>query len=371
MRKIHLPPHLDFLSELIFRQRSVVGYGQLRALKVGGRGIALRQGINQYSLFLRNRKMSLLVIALLVITSMSAQQLPARSPFASNNFIWNPAMTAVEDYWEVGVTHQQEWVGFEDAPETTTIYGQYPVLKENFSLGGFLVLDEIKPIRNNTLALTYAYKLKFGPRKRRRSGPRTQAQLSLGLMLAMQQVFIDGGDYIVRDAGDPLQPVGELNEFVPNVGLGVFFASRPTGPNDKSFFYAGAGTNQILPQDITFRETLPTGNLERAFHGNATIGYRSVGTNFVIEPSFWLNTAGKNISNSQVNLNIEYPKAFWGGLSYSLNQTLALQLGYLLPGGFTDTDTIRLGLLGSFNMGGFGPARGLGYGFYVAYRTGA
>ncbi len=306
------------------------------------------------------------------LTLVQAQQLPARSPFVPNNFLWNPAMTAVEHFWELGVTHQQEWVGFEDAPQTTTIYGQYPFQKQNFSMGGFLSLDEIAPVRNNTLGITYAYKLGFGPRRgRRRGGPRREAQLSLGLMVAMQQVFIDGGDYLVRDVGDPLQPVGELNEFAPNVGLGVFFASRPTGPQDQSFFYAGAGTNQILPQDITFRETLPTGNLQRAFHGNATIGYRSYGNALIIEPSLWLNVAGENIANSQFNLHIENPKAFWGGLSYSLNQTLAVQLGYLLPGGFTEDDTIRMGLLGSFNMGGFGASRGLGYGFYLAYRTGA
>lgn len=306
------------------------------------------------------------------IPIVQAQQLPARSPFVPNNFLWNPAMTAVEHFWELGVTHQQEWVGFEDAPQTTTIYGQYPFQKQNFSMGGFLALDEIKPVRNNTLAITYAYKLGFGPRRsKRRSGPRREAQLSLGLMVAMQQVFIDGTDYLVRDVGDPLQPVGELNEFSPNVGLGVFFASRPTGPQDQSFFFLGAGTNQILPQDITFRETLPAGNLQRAFHGNATIGYRSHGNALIIEPSLWLNVAGENIANSQFNLHIENPKAFWGGLSYSLNQTLAIQLGYLLPGGFTGDDTIRMGLLGSFNMGSFGASRGLGYGFYLAYRTGA
>lgn len=313
----------------------------------------------------------MLVVTIVTLPTLEAQQLPARSPFIPNNFIWNPAMTAVEDFWELGVTHQQEWVGFEDAPQTTTIYGQYPFQKQNFSLGGFLALDEIEPVRNNTLAITYAYKLSFGPRRRRRSGPRREAQLSLGLMLAMQQIFIDGGDYLVRDVGDPLQPVGELNEFVPNVGLGVFFASKPTGPKDKSFFYAGAGTNQILPQDVAFRETLPSGNLERAFHGNATVGYRSAGNALTIEPSLWLNLAGKNISNSQFNLHLEKEQAFWGGLSYSLNQTLAIQAGYVLPGGFTDDDTIRLGLLGSFNMGSFGASRGLGYGFYLAYRTGA
>lgn len=316
----------------------------------------------------------LLAIAVYLFPNeLTAQQLPARSPFAANSFLWNPAMTAVDNYWEAGVTHQQEWVGFEASPQTTTVFGAYPFQKEHFSLGGYLQLDEITPLTNNTLAVSYAYHLEFASRRarRRRKNGRKEAQLSLGLMLAMQQTFLDGSDFITRDPDDPLEPIGELNEFSPNVGFGVFFASKPTGPEDKSFFYAGAATNQLLPQDITLSDRTPTGNLERAFHGNATIGYRSWGSSVVIEPSFWFNLAGKNIGNSQFNLTIEKPAAFWAGISYTLNQTLGVQVGYSVPGGLADNDLIRIGLLGSFNMGSFGASRGLGYGFYLAYRAGA
>lgn len=306
-----------------------------------------------------------------LVSTLSAQQLPARSPFAANNFLWNPAMTAVDDYWEAGVTHQQEWVGFDASPQTTNVFGAYPFQKQNCSLGGYLQLDEIAPLTNNTLAISYAYHLEFASRRaRRRKGPRKEAQISLGLMLAMQQTFLDGSEFIVRDEDDPLEPIGELNKFAPNVGFGVFFASRPTGPKDKSYFYAGAATNQLLPQDVTLSNTVPTGNLKRAFHGNATIGYRSWGNSVVVEPSLWLNLAGKNISNSQFNLTIEKPEAFWGGISYSFNQTMGIQVGYSLRGGFTKDDVMRIGVLGSFNMGSFGPQRGMGYGFYLAYRTG-
>jgi len=323
---------------------------------------------------INNQLYGVLVVLLLscICSDLTAQQLPARSPFAANNFLWNPAMTAVDDYWEAGVTHQQEWVGFDASPQTTNIFGAYPFQKENFSLGGYLQLDEIAPLTNNTLAITYAYHLEFASRRaRRRKGPRKEAQLSLGIMLGMQQTFLDGSEFIVRHEDDPLEPIGELNEFTPNVGFGVFFASRPTGAQDKSYFYAGAAANQLLPQDITLSDTPPTGNLERAFHGNATIGYRSWGSSLIIEPSLWFNLAGENISNSQFNLTIEKLQAFWGGISYSFNQTMGIQVGYSLPGGFTKDDVIRIGMLGSFNMGSFGAQRGLGYGFYLAYRTGA
>lgn len=302
-----------------------------------------------------------------------AQQLPGRSPFATNSFMWNPAMTSPEPLeWEVGATHQQEWVGFESSPQTTTIYGQYPVPKQNFSFGGYLSLDEIEPLRNNVLGLTYAYKLGFGSRRsrrrRKRARTRKDAQLSIGLQLAMQQTFVDGANYITLHPDDPLQPVGEFSVIVPNVGAGLYFASRPSGPDNKSYFFVGAGTNQILPQDVTFREELPTGNLRRAFHANGTVGYRAQNNSLIIEPSLWINTAG-NVVNVQANIHVEMERQFWGALAYALNQTANVQLGYILPSGIVDGDAIRIGLQGSFNVGGFGGARGLGYGFYLAYRA--
>ena len=303
---------------------------------------------------------------LLVVTAVQAQQLPQRSPFVNTNFIWNPAMTAFEDYWEVGLSHRQEWVGFEDAPQTTAIYGQYPFMKQKTSLGGYFLLDQITPIKNNILALTYAYKI-GGPKRRLRNG-RNHQQLSIGLMASMSHIFVDGADIVVIDEDDPLRPVGEVNEFIPNVGAGIFYASKPTGPSDASFFYVGLGVNQLLESDLKLRETEPAGNLQRAFHGNATLGYRAAGESLVIEPSIWANFAGANIVDAQLGFLIEKPEAFWAGAHYSLSQTLAIQLGYLLPGGFQEGDTLRMGALASFNLGGFGAARGLGYEFYLAYR---
>lgn len=114
----------------------------------------------------------------------------------------------------------------------------------------------------------------------------------------MQQIFIDGVDYLVCDVGDFLQFVGEFNEFVLNVGLGVFFVLKFIGFKDKSFFYVGVGINQILLQDVVFCEMLLSGNLECVFYGNVIVGYCFVGNVLMIELLLWFNLVGKNISNS-------------------------------------------------------------------------
>jgi len=304
------------------------------------------------------------------ISFLNAQQLPIRSGFEATGFLWNPAMTAFENNWEAGITHHQSWVGFEDAPQSTAIYGQYPFEKEPASIGGFLLLDEIKPIRNNIIGMTYAYKLSFGSKRSRKksSEPRKNAQLSIGLLAAMHQIFVRGGGFTTQHANDPLEPLGELNELSLNIGAGVFYASRLAGKNGQSYFYAGLGSNQLIPKDLLVNQGEVTGNLRRSFHGNASIGYRSVGNQLIIEPSLWFNLAAKNILNSQLNLKIEHIKAFWTAIHFSLNQTLGIQLGYKLPGSFGNNGQLRLGILGDFNLGGFGTERGLGYGFYIAYK---
>ncbi|RME92096.1 MAG: type IX secretion system membrane protein PorP/SprF, partial [Bacteroidetes bacterium] len=132
-----------------------------------------------------------LALSFFASVDLVAQQLPARSPFGASDFMWNPAMTAVEHEWEAGILHHQDWTGFEDSPQSTSLYAQYPFVKKNASLGGYFLFDEIRPIRHNMLAVSYAYKLKFGPgKRRRRRSKRQQAQLSFGLSASMSHIFI-------------------------------------------------------------------------------------------------------------------------------------------------------------------------------------
>jgi hypothetical protein len=47
---------------------------------------------------------------------------------------------------------------------------------------------------------------------------------------------------------------------------------------------------------------------------------------------------------------------------------LSVQLGYILIKGLPSDAAMRIGAMGSYNIGTFGRARGVGYEFYAAYR---
>ena len=102
---------------------------------------------------------------------MTAQQLADRSNFFETGFIWNPAMTAATEAWEMAVVHREQWTGLGQTPRTTTVSAQYPFVDDNMSLGGYFLYDEIKPLVSSTIGLSYAYKLYLGGGKTKQLAP--------------------------------------------------------------------------------------------------------------------------------------------------------------------------------------------------------
>ena len=54
-----------------------------------------------------------------------AQQKPHYTQYLMNQYILNPAITGIENYTDVKLSHRHQWVGINDAPVTTyfTIHG--------------------------------------------------------------------------------------------------------------------------------------------------------------------------------------------------------------------------------------------------------
>lgn len=289
------------------------------------------------------------------------QQLSSRSPFSETSFMWNPAMTAPYDYWEMGLNYRQEWMGFKDAPRTATMQVEYPFEAENMSLGGYFIHDSTSPITLNTAGFTYAYRLQLG----RRQG---LEQLSIGLNATLSHVYVNGMDLVVNDQDDELLPSGENNKVSPNIGFGLFYTSYSRDDFSRTYFFAGLAVNQILPLSVLLDDFGGSGNLERALHGNMIIGTRIVNGEMFIQPSAWIDFSMPSIISSNLNVKLELEEAFWAGLNYSTTQTVSIQGGVIVHNDFTQDGTMRIGTSASYNVGQFGKLRGLGFEFYLAYR---
>ena len=177
----------------------------------------------------------IILFFLLLPFFVQAQQLPEASNFSATNFIWNPAMTAPMDYWEVSGTHRQQWMGFDDAPSTTGVGFQHPFIDQNMSVGGFIQHDRIHPLHSNAISFTYAYKLEF----------MREHQLSIGALASLSEYHINSDDIVVDNGNDGLIPGDETTQMKSNAGIGLYYQSYNGGDFDKTYYYAGIGLSLI------------------------------------------------------------------------------------------------------------------------------
>ncbi len=295
---------------------------------------------------------------------LDAQQLADRSNFRDLSFIWNPAMTGEGDYWEVSTLYRQQRVGFKDAPKTMNIAGQFPILDYNMSLGSFFVYDDLGPINLTTVGLTYAFQFEPGFNR----GDR----LSIGLLGVFSQFAVNALNVDVIDEDDVLLPIGEKSKFVFNTGAGVYYVSHSNADSrrrEKSYFYFGVGTNQLLPSNLFFEGRDDAINYKRAIHANGIIGGRILNEGFFIEPYLWVNYATPNLFEGEAGVILEVEESMWGGIALSSNESLTIQAGYIVADGLIYKDSnIRLGTSATINLGNIGSERGTSFGFYIAYR---
>ncbi len=303
---------------------------------------------------------NILLLLLFLPTLAFSQQLAHKSAFNEIGFVWNPAMTASNEFMEFGATFRQQWMGFQDAPRTATLGMQFPFLDNNMSLGGFIMVDQTKPLRTNSLSVTYAYKLELGLAD--------YDQLSIGFLGTISESHIDNRNVIVNDIDDELLPNSTSTKIIPNAGFGLYYTSYSKGMFDENYFFAGLGANQLIPINLTYGTSETATNLKRVIHANALFGYRFINEDIAIQPSAWANYAADNLFNVNLGIKMERYQSFWAGLSYSTDQTISMQAGVILKNDFLKDGTLRIGTLGTYNVGRVGQYQGLGYEVYVAYR---
>jgi type IX secretion system PorP/SprF family membrane protein len=62
-----------------------------------------------------------------------AQQRPYYTQYILNNFLINPALAGIENYWDVKTSHRIQWQGVQDAPVTTYLTFHGPLKKQGYA----------------------------------------------------------------------------------------------------------------------------------------------------------------------------------------------------------------------------------------------
>lgn len=293
------------------------------------------------------------ILSLVIFCSLSvfSQQRPHFSQYILNNFIINPAVAGIENYWDVKASHRLQWVGLKDAPVTTyvTIHGpfkksdygretpttvhsdvdnprgtaywdEYTKAEPHLGFGATFVSDKTGPLTTNNASASLAYHFGISPK----------TSLSIGLSFGFNNLTIDRekvnfGEYkddpvLYSDISNNL-----YNKFNPDAAAGIWLYS--------SDFFLGLSAQQILGSSIDFynpdsaalRKSGPGILVPHLF---ATAGYRMfLSEDWNVLPSATLRSVKSLPLGIDANVKFQYKDLFWFGAGYRYQDGFSGMLG--------------------------------------------
>jgi type IX secretion system PorP/SprF family membrane protein len=257
------------------------------------------------------RAIYIIILALFTgLSGVKGQQLPHYTQYMFNDFVINPALAGVYDYYQIRTNHRFQWVGLMDPPLTNSIAFYGPHANLDMGYGGYVYNDVTGPTSRTGITGSYAYNIAIT----------SDIRLSMGISASMMQFRVDGTQLNPKDVSDPsiLQTVSTT--YLPDAGLGVYFYADE--------FYAGLSVAQLLNNNIKIFEN-KNGLNRLKTHINLTGGYRfQVDPDWVLEPSVMIKgTAPKELS-FDVTAKTEWKQMVWGAVSYRYHEAIAILVGY-------------------------------------------
>ena len=289
-------------------------------------------------------KRIIVIIGLFGCFTVSAQQRPYYTQYIMNNYIINPAVAGIENYWDVKASHRLQWVGLQDAPVTTylTIHGplkksaydresatsfhasgsnprgeaywrDYTSAEPHHGVGFTILNDRTGPLNRFAAYGTYTYHIGIGP----------GTSLSAGVSVGMTNVSLDASKLNFGNTTvDPaVAGSGVINRLKPDISAGLWLYSRN--------YFVGLAAQQIIPQQLAFSDNtvyLQKGKLIP--HIFLSAGYRiQLSDDVSFLPSALLRYITPLPVGVDVNAKFQYQDLIWAGGSYRYKDGFAAMVG--------------------------------------------
>ncbi len=273
-----------------------------------------------------------------------AQQEPHYTQYIINQYIINPALTGIENYTDVKLSHRHQWVGLQDAPVTTYLtiskpigkkddrttatsfempgenprgrnyWQDYEAAKPHSGVGLKIINDRTGLLNRFAGYLSYAYHI----------GISAKTSLAAGFEAGVRNISLDRSklDFGTANPVDPaVYNSGEINQLKPDFGAGLYLYSAE--------YFVGLSAQQIISQKVYFSDLrLKTDDSKLIPHIFATAGYRFfLNDDFSALPSVMVKFIQPLPVQFDLNMKVQYHDLLWAGASYRLKDGIAAMVG--------------------------------------------
>ncbi|MGB8193955.1 MAG: type IX secretion system membrane protein PorP/SprF [Chitinophagaceae bacterium] len=296
----------------------------------------------------------LLMLVLPVV--LAAQQKPHYSQYILNNYVLNPAISGIENYTDIKLSHRSQWQGIEGAPQTTYLTFHMPLGKsdyrttatsysmdgenprgnaywENYTsaaphhgIGAVILRDRAGFLSRTTASLSYAYHIGISP----------QTSISAGFQAGISSISLDADkiNWAALDPNDPAVGVnnGLIRKLNPELGAGIWLYSAD--------YFLGASVLNLVPGKVSFAANEQQGDYYKP-HFFITAGYRFLlSDDLNIIPSIMAKYIAPLPVQPELNVKLQYRDLGWIGGSYRLKDQLG---GWAAMAGFNVNNIFNVG----------------------------
>lgn len=245
------------------------------------------------------KKIGLILVAIAVNFSLSAQQLSMYSQYYWNDFVINPAFTGIKNTPRVQLGYRNQWSGFKGAPKTYSLGGHTNLKNTNMGVGGMIFSDDQGgAIQQNGVMLNYSYNLKLDK----------QSGISFGIAGILNQYGYNGSGIQNINPDATLQT--NIKQVVPDLNFGMVY-------HLKNKLYIGLASSQLIQSQLKKLNQFSTSENQLIRHYNLSASYvTEINQTLTAEPYAMLRTTFIKAPQFELGAKVTYNDFVFGGLSY-------------------------------------------------------
>lgn len=246
-----------------------------------------------------------------------AQQDIQFTQYMNNRLYFNPGVAGSSGSICLTGVHRSQWVGFENAPVTQNLNAEVPIKLLHGGVSLNITRDQIGIFNNTFVGIGYAYQMQMA-----------SGTLGIGVSVDIySNSILTGQSFILPQPGVPDPSV--FNQGASGLAVDGTFGLYYQSGN----MFAGISTKRLLGAKTEYpsSEIGQVTELEHVRHYFIMGGYDIPlqNTNIVLTPSTMIKL-DESATNPQADINVSmsYNNKIWGGVTYRIDDAIALMAGY-------------------------------------------
>lgn len=255
---------------------------------------------------------SVMLILLLTILKVRAQQDPLFTQYMNNPGLINPAYAGSHGNVNINGIFRKQWIGLDWSPLTTSLSVNQPFKNLEVGLGFTFIHDQIGPQKQTGLYFDYARHLRF-------SNNRT---LSLGLKAGFNYFDINLLNLLTSEYDPFVAANPRKSKFLPNFGVGAYYFTDN--------YFVGFSIPKLIRNNFEDDDNTLTvvGREERHFYLTAGYLFTIDDPIWKLKPTMMTRIVNGAPGSFELSLTAIFYDQFWFGLAYRFGDAIAGHLRF-------------------------------------------